>query len=376
MATRYLVNGEYGAYVNNTDFWSETSGGTSGASLPTKDDDVVIDDNSGFDAYDILFVQASSSYTVMRCKDLTVSVTGSRQVTFYGYYDESSYSVPDVYIWCYGNCTLNSTCQNGHIWLFFRGTSAKQLTTGGALLWHLELVNDATLTLQDDLTHTLFTDNGGDISINDGTFDHNGQDVFVGTYYGAGGSIDFGSGTLTIAASLDVSYTTNDFGTCTIKAASTDGMQGPYGYACTLLFLDGTTIPHVEITKTNAGVYLSTDANPATVTFGSFAFTSGAHMYFSPGCTYEFSAAPVQNGDTDDLTYLDNLAPGLEENSIWSCASNVTIENLSIVRNDAEGGGTFRATGEDSVEDEYTTGWIIGDVVSSARPQLLLMMVG
>ena len=376
MATRYLVNfsGVPGlAHVNNTSCWSATSGGAGGESLPTSSDDVIIDDNSGFDAYNYLSVESTALNTVMRCRDLTVTVSSGKRVVFDGYYDDSDYQNPDIYIWCYRNCTLNSTCTD-FIWLFFRGTTAKNLTTGGAIVGYVELVNAATLTLQDDLAFYVFTDNCGQLFVNNGTFDHNGHNVLVGDYYGSNGAINFGSGTTTIIRTFDCSYTTNNFGTCTLKVDSHGGYFN-YAYDCTLLLNSGVTIPHFEITKTNAGTYLGTDGNPATITFGTFAFTSGAHMYCSPGCTYEFTAAPVQNGSTTNLTYLDNIAPGMEQNSIWSCAENVTIENLSIVRNDAEGGGVFRATGDDSEMDAYTTGWVLGAATSAARPHLLLMMV-
>ena len=61
---RYWVGGT--GNWNDTSHWSESSGGVGGASVPTEEDDVYIDSNSGFDSGGKITVSHNGS-----CKDFT-----------------------------------------------------------------------------------------------------------------------------------------------------------------------------------------------------------------------------------------------------------------------------------------------------------------
>lgn len=63
---RYWVGGSGVWDWGDTSHWSESSGGVGGASVPTEEDDVYIDSNSGFDSGGKITVSHNGS-----CKDFT-----------------------------------------------------------------------------------------------------------------------------------------------------------------------------------------------------------------------------------------------------------------------------------------------------------------
>ncbi len=69
MANRYWVGGS--GNWSSTSHWSTSSGGSSGASVPSTSDDVFIDSNSGFGSGGTITISADAN-----CKDITSNETG------------------------------------------------------------------------------------------------------------------------------------------------------------------------------------------------------------------------------------------------------------------------------------------------------------
>ena len=76
MANRYYVGANFsGSYWTTNSYWSSTSGGASGASIPTYLDDVYIDGNSGTGEIGVTIADDSTGINGANCRNLTITAT-------------------------------------------------------------------------------------------------------------------------------------------------------------------------------------------------------------------------------------------------------------------------------------------------------------
>lgn len=160
MADRYWVGGD--GNWNDTGHWSATSGGTSGASVPSASDNAIFDSLSNATGYTVTFNATATAL------DFTVGDPASGHVTFAG----------SSNLTCSGNFQLAT----GTVWgqsgsLIFNATSGtKTITTNGVTLDCALSINGVGGTFQ---FVGAFTLNQRGITLTNGTLDTNDVDVSV-----------------------------------------------------------------------------------------------------------------------------------------------------------------------------------------------------
>lgn len=190
---RFWVTGGDGNW-SNTNNWSYTSGGSSGAPIPTLSDDVYLDANSGAGT-------ATMSNSNGDCKD--IDFTG-----FTGTFTSTVYNIN-----VYGSINISA----GMTWSFtyrilFESTGAETITTNGQTL-NCEFEfngSGGSWTLQDALN--LGIAGGNDIDLNQGTLDLNGQTVTCDDFRLDGSStrtLTMGASTVNVDNTWDANPSTN-----------------------------------------------------------------------------------------------------------------------------------------------------------------------
>jgi hypothetical protein len=156
MAARFWVNGGNGN-INSTTNWSDTSGGTSGASVPTSVDDVTFDANGNSNATingtaTWLSLTITSGYTATMTHNAVLTVAGD--VTFGANYTIAGSSSMTI-------SATSTITSNGKTWsnaITFSGVNTKTLvgdfTIGGLL------TISANTTLNATTSETLIATNG------------------------------------------------------------------------------------------------------------------------------------------------------------------------------------------------------------------------
>ena len=166
MANRYWV-GNTGNWDNNTSRWSATSGGATGASVPTLADDVFFDSASNAAAYTVTLTTAPV------CRSVSISGPASGNVTIAG---SAAWSI-------YGSLTIAAT---GVTWTstsiitFAATTTGWTVTTNGVSLTNAVVFNGAggewtlgsayTATSTITVSQGTFTTNNFNVTISASTF--------------------------------------------------------------------------------------------------------------------------------------------------------------------------------------------------------------
>lgn len=157
---RYWVGGS--GNWQDTAHWSTSSGGSSGASVPTSSDDVVIDSNSGLSGGTITL---NGTYGTCVCHDFT-SISGHNYTI--------NYSTSDFSI--FGSAVFEAGLTWGSgTWTYFYSESAETIESNGCDLTYFYLIGGGTFTLLDDLVTI-------DYQQDNGTFDANDFDVTARTF--------------------------------------------------------------------------------------------------------------------------------------------------------------------------------------------------
>jgi hypothetical protein len=217
---RYWVTGGTGDW-SDTDNWSTSSGGSSGASVPTSSDDVFFDENSGAGT-------ATVNTSAADCKDLgfagfTGTFTGTTDFDIYG-----SLTVVAGMTWSFGYD------------IFFKATDARTITTNGQTL-NCEFQFDGiggSWTLQDHLD--LGNVGNSYFDLNHGTVDLNDFNVTCSYFYADGSNartLSMGTGTVSVKYRWDASSGTNltlNAETSTVSFISTTSTQTLYNGGKTL----------------------------------------------------------------------------------------------------------------------------------------------
>jgi hypothetical protein len=314
MANRYWVGGTGTWDASGTSHWSDTSGGSSGFSVPIFSDNVFIDANSG---------TGTITADYFLCADF--DCTG-----YTGTFVMNAFGTP------YGNFTLSSgmtysTAASKSLNFLGGNTS---ITTNGHPVVFTVFKPGSTLTLLDDLT----IESGRVFSFNAGTLDMNGFN-FTGDSLDSSSStnnitIDFGSGTTTLLSkglSLLNTGTRTLSGTGTIKLIT----SGSTNYTQAL---NGGTFGTFWISGTSTGTYTITGAN----TFDTFKIDTGT-IGLNITATQTVTNFDVNGVSSDNLTIVGfAAAPTIStftSSGTWVCPALVTSVTVQAWGGGGAGGG-------------------------------------
>lgn len=306
MADRYWVGGS-GTWSSTTK-WSATSGGTSGASVPTTADNVIFDANSdaGLGAITVTLTVAANCLALnLSGIDVNLTFTGAFALNVYGNFTMSGSQTVD--------CTGLASSQISLL------PSAQRAVTGnGGTLTGGILVNNASfgITLQDTFKISgLLTHTAGNITLS-------GNDLYIGSYSSAGASarsLSFasygtifvtGTGTTPWTMSSSTSYTITNPDRSTVKftsqtAASTRTLR--HSSAAT------TNTPNFYVTTGTDTFDIYAASNIRTLDFTGFsgtwtstAFTLSGDLVISSGmtCTAGSGVVTITNADASQIQYI------------------------------------------------------------------------
>lgn len=206
MADRYWVGGT-GAW-SETSHWSTTSGGSSGAAVPTSADAVYINSSSGSGIIDVTMVED----TPWMVGSLSVS-TGNLELLG----DEGEV------IASYGSVTFSVPVTLTRFYLLMIGTASRNLTTNGTSVavmqadWFFEGLS--TLYLLDDLTGPILYFDGVIYTNNHAVTLVPSDDYDSSMYLGENASGDFGTSVVTVPTLAE------DYGYFSITNGSTVDMS-------------------------------------------------------------------------------------------------------------------------------------------------------
>lgn len=309
MANRFWVGGSGTWDASSTTHWSASSGGASGASVPTSADNVFVDANSG--SSPVITIGATAN-----CLDL--DFTGSITATLAG---SSPISI-------FGSMTFVSglTASHNTLKTFAATSTGKTITTAGVVI--NGNVNFSGLgggwTLQDNLTIV-----NADLIITQGSLDTNGKTVSTNAMRS--------TGTLTKSATLGASIinlktdwnfsenvgTSLSAGTSTINLTTNNNRAFSGG---------GFTYSTVNFTTDNALV-------SGNNTIATLSITAGKILRLIAGSTQTITNLIANGTPTSGITIKSGTAASVATISKASGSCNVrhcTIQDIT-----ATGGATF-----------------------------------
>ena len=351
MANRYWVGGT-GTWDATTTNWSDTSGGSGGATAPTSADDVFFNSASNATGYTVTL-----SGTV-NCKSVSIAGPASGNVTFANV--TATWNI-------YGNLTVAAS---GITWSLastaftFKSTSTgNTITTNGFVLGN-SLIFDGvggSWALQDNYT----TGATRSCTLTNGTLNLNNKTLSVGTFnsnnsnartlaFGASGQITLTGNNATI---LNAATTTNltITGTARQVNATYSGATGTRtlnpgamaeGSAISLSITGGTDIvssdaPPDNYTNLNFTGFKGTLSNVAIVVYGNLTIDSGMTLTAGTSLWTLAGTSGTKTVTTNGVT-LDFPVTVSGVGSTWTFADSLT---LGATRTLTLGNGLMRFTG-------------------------------
>jgi hypothetical protein len=312
MANRYWVGG--GGDWNSTTKWSASSGGASGASVPTSADNVFIDGNSGTPG--TINATGGGGSTTLSCADFTLSVTG--WTINYG----STYTLN-----VYGNFSINS----GTTWsssgaLNFRPTTVgKTVATNGVTIASAVDVLPAVTSSGIILSGAFTTSNTFGSSTIQGVIDLNNYVLTVKGIPAMGNNaktIAFGTGNITV---------------------TNPGAAGS-GLVISAINTTITGTPVVNVTYTGSNNY--------TAEMGAFAEASAISYNFSGAATcvlnlkdstknITFQGFAGSINSTSSITVYGNFTLGTTITSVTFNGNTITFAATSGTQQITSSGKSF-----------------------------------
>lgn len=339
MANRYWVGGT-GNWTDNTNHWSESSGGSPGASLPNSLDDVFFDVNS-FTATN----QAVTINSTANCKNMdwtgvlyNPTLTGASNITIYGSLIFSS----------------NMTAANGGSIIFSSTTTGNIINTNGVEIRGATLNFDGVggeWTLQNDIANGT-VDTRKNIVIVNGTFNTNGYNVWTRAFSSSNSNtrtINITNSTITLTSTGGTWW---DLGTTTNLTFISTGSTIIYnGSSSGRNFIGGSlTYYNVEFYRA-ARISGNNTFNNLTFHYdsgspNSYYFTNGSIQTINTfsGDGTEGNLIPLRSTVTG-YTYTISVASGTIEKQYYSIQDCI-----------ATGGATFIAINSENLGNN--TGWI------------------
>ena len=338
--TLYWVDGA-GDWTD-PEHWSIESDGDGGESIPTYQDSVIIDANSGLSG-DTISIPPSSGI-LFECYNFTSS-TG---YTYTIYLDD--------YLYIYGSATFESGLSID-TYIYFEGEDTHIITFDGVSILGVGFEGPGTFNLQDDLIIT------GRLEIYSGTFNTNNHNIIVEECYInsdiiSSPIINMGSGTWEVTEGywnvnhFDETTTTINPETSTIKVYNTAIDDDR-----TLGFYDEY---ETEIGKTYYNVWFTGASETSILIQGSNTFnelridTPPQSVYFDDDSTQTVTTFPV-SGSSD---YLINFSCNDGSWTLNCSGGTIELAYCALENSIATGGTTFNAYVHDgNVDNKGNTGW-------------------
>lgn len=328
MADRYWVGGT--GFWTNTARWSATSGGTSGASVPTINDDVFIDANSGTGLYTV-YVESpatSKSFRATSTSGCTVSMaSGTVQIGGTIEMDDTVSFITGAQITITGSGTL----------YFGSGTSfinSPLIVDGPGITVTLL----SAFSLGNSFTLTAGTFNLGSYTITVNSFTSTGSNV-RGIVFGAVGNLNITNSSNSFTVS-GTNFSSSAEANARIRMFSSSAKTfngGGFSYPTLQNYGNGA----LTITGSNTFVNLTNFSQPTT-----FNFTSGTTQTVT-----DFGIS----GTSGSLVTIQSSSAGSQ--ATLSKSSGIVNANwLSIKDINATGGATWNAF--NSVDSGNNTGWL------------------
>ena len=342
MANRYWVGGTGSWTTSSTTNWSTSSGGGSGASVPTASDSV--------------FFDQAGTYTVtctgaLVCLDFTVSLG----VVTFAYGTSPTLTISGSMSLASG--TVGTWDQNFNI--TFNATTSKTITTNNESLSNITFngvggtwtLGSAFTTPQDiTLTNGTFSTSASNYAVTCFQFSSNNSNIRTLNLNASTFTIATGGWTCTTSTNLTVSGSG-----ATVKMASSvldkTFAGGSANWGAITLDQGGSTRLTISGSNTFAGISNSYNATGAT----SIRFTSGTTQTVT-----SFTAA----GTAGKVLTIDSTTPGTAA-TLSKASGTVSVSFLSIQDSTATGGATWNAL--DSTNVSGNTGWVITAPVVTSK---------
>lgn len=294
MANRYWVGGSGTWNTTSTTNWSASSGGASGASVPT--------------AADAVFFDQASTYTVtmtgaLLCLDLTVS---AGTVTF------ATGTTPTLAV--SGSISvIAATVWNSTGTITFNATTSKTITSNGVSFASPLTFNGVagTWALQDNLTTSAL------VTLTNGTLNVNSKILSCGSFSSSNSNVRtlaFGTGSISLTRNAVTIWTTNTVtnltvsgtpvvnitysgaSSCTVSpgnlaesmAISFNAIAGTYPLS--LMNGAGDTVKNINLTGYSGTVTFLNNSPQTGVFYGNVTISSGCTVAFDTGAGFSFSA--------------------------------------------------------------------------------------
>jgi len=381
MANRYL-RGQY-SNITSTSSWSATDGGPTGASVPTSADDVFVTNLTGLTAnYQGMF--APSMNTLLNCKSFTVTQTTYKfNIDYSGYWDDGDNWNSYVIINSYGDVTFNSQVNAGtnDCRIQFSGSGSMNFTSSGVGMAGITVAGGGTLNLLDNVTGYILADSVWVILISKGIINFGSGTHVLGelrtlnTVAGQTIGVNLGSSNITTYGTWFLNYSYYASGCSSfVGGTSTVTVKIPNGNIGYQPSIYGTNISFNNFiidSSVSTMAFLNDAASSVpTFSFNNFTFHAGQTIGTWGGGTYTFANPPTQIG-TSPMSYIWQQQ-GTGANTIWSCPSTITLNNVDVRRNTASGAGIpFHALSGSTI-DGYSVNWDTS--AGTTSPHLLSLM--
>lgn len=342
MANRYWVGGS--GDWSDTSHWSLTSGGAGGASVPTKFDDVFIDENSATTTFTVrndIIPTEENEFISAQAKSLTVSVNRSLTISEVSTLD---FDLPIIDV--YGDVTLNSltTCA-----ATVAIVDSAVVTSGGGRFYYLLLggsyfyfVSGKTISLGSDLR-------AASLDLYGSTFNTNGYRISGysspsdGTdFRPAGGTMNLGSSELILSSFL------NDSATVIAGTSHIYMVSRVYGFrGNNQTYYDVT----IQASQWNSSFFAGIDDSN---TFRTLTIQPGLRVDFRAGTTQQVQNL-VANGTSSSQITLRSSTPGSRFTLTKSTAGTTDAYYLDLRDSSVTGGSGW--TANHSVDSGNNLGW-------------------
>jgi hypothetical protein len=341
MADRYWVGGAGSWTTSSTTVWSASSGGASGASVPTASDNVFFD-QVGTYVVTVTGALACLNFTVS-LGVVTFTVSGSSTIAISGSLALSSGTV--------------GTWSSSFI-PTFKATTSKTISTNGVAIAQ-PIFNGVGGTWT--LGSAFAVNSGGTTTLTNGTFSTSSSNYSVAIRdFSSSNSntrtLNLNASTLTFTGTqwnctTSTNFTVSGSGaTVTMTASSNKFFNGNSNYGAITLDQGGSGRLQIDGSNTFANISNSYNATGAT----SIRFPSGA--------TQTVTSFTAEGLSGKHLT-IDSTTPGTAA-TLSKASGTVSVDLVIIKDSTATGGATWNA-GSYSTNVSGNTGWIFASPISS-----------
>lgn len=323
MALRYWV-GNSGNW-SDTSHWSTSSGGASGASVPTISDDVIFDANSLSSNSSINLTNSSTSLKSFDSSSANYNITISK---------DASITIASFLV--YGDFNANRVTNNANIDIYLRGTNSTITQTTPNILLN-RLIVDATGVRYGSNFRV------NSLTIYSGSFDTNNYSGLIGsinislTNNAIPAYIYFRNSTIDVNnLSINTTSLVLDAGTSTLNISNSLSLpSGYYVYTVNFVGLGNIEVYGSNISYTNLGI-----ATGKTVVFAN-----ASTQTVSQSLNIDNNVTMVARGGGSN--YYNLIKP----------SGTVSVVGIKLKGSRASGGASFFAD-ITSVDQGFNTGWV------------------